>query len=73
MTQEIKSVAENLILDVTTVAKDGSDWCVKCPHCEVTVMLPSGPVRGEQFKHSNASGCGGWFEVSSTAKVIHGL
>ncbi len=57
------------ILTVTKVFQDWGDWSVNCPHCKVVTHLPSGPIRGEQFQHTNRAGCNGWFEVSSDAKV----
>jgi len=64
---------KDFTLDVHRVARDGSDWCVRCPHCKEVVYLPSGSVLGEQFHHNTSNGCGSWFQVSSDAKVLHGL
>ena len=56
---------------VHTATFEGGDWAVKCPHCE-QVLYVEGPVRGEQYTHKSLvsdAGCGGMFEVSSTATL----
>jgi len=55
----------NEILTVKTVVMDDGPT-VKCPHCKAWVSLDRGDPRGEQYQHK---ACGGWFDVSSTARI----
>lgn len=75
----IKSVEQNLILDVRSVFRDGGDWCVVCPHCKAVIGIEGDTledIRGEQFQHSRREihgtgryiGCGGWLEVAHDAR-----
>ena len=46
-------------------SRDGRDADVKCPHC-LSIIGVEGNPRGEQYQCR----CGGWLEVSSTAKCV---
>lgn len=63
-------MATDEILSVDRIVREGSERYARCPHCQKTVGLPDGPVRGEQFQHSNHGGCMGWFEVTHDAAVM---
>lgn len=85
MTELLKTVEENLILDVHEVFRDedGSLCCV-CPHCEDIIALDGHDledVQGEQYQHLRRSfpsgyghtrhiGCDGWMQISSTARRV---
>jgi hypothetical protein len=73
MTDPISSVVENLILEVHRVTRDGGDYCVRCPHCKRLIGIEGddlSEIRGEQYQHH---ACGGWLQVSTTARYVKEL
>lgn len=64
-------MSTDYILDVHQVSRDGGSYYVICPHCKRGVNIDGddlSEVRGEQFQHTYR--CGGWFQVSSTARFV---
>lgn len=65
------------ILPVKRFARDtDGSWVVKCPHCKATLGVEDGEEdgtpRGEQYQHTSAFGCNGWFEVTDNAAYVRG-
>lgn len=65
--------ASDEILPVDRVTKDSGDYTVKCPHCSRLLGVEGddmSQIRGEQFQHRY---CGGWFEVTRSARFVAAL
>jgi uncharacterized C2H2 Zn-finger protein len=66
------------ILTVRVVSKDGGDYICRCPHCGEIITTDATElvdVRGQQYQHAiktrfGTSGCGGWLEVSDSARRV---
>ena len=61
---------------VHRVTRDGGDYTVICPHCKRMIAIEGddlSEIRGAQYDHTNARGCGGTFEISRRAIYVSEL
>lgn len=79
-------VTPSTILPVRRVSREGGEYIVKCPHCEVIIGIEGddmSQIRGEQYQHrrreyptprgTKSVGCDGWMEVTNNASFVREL
>lgn len=79
-------IANDEILPVRRVTRDGGSYAVRCPHCKDIIGIEGddlSEIRGEQYQHRRReypgpngpkyNGCDGWMEVTPGAAFVKEL